>query len=189
MLAIIKKELKSYFLTPVGYVFIGLFLLLVSTCFCVAVFLNGTISFEAIFAPVISILTFIIPILTMRTFAEERKNGTEILLFTSPRGITSIVLAKFFASTIVLLVTAVGTLMYYFVLRFFGEPNIIIVLTSILRIYSTWNGIHFFWNICIKHNGKPDNCRNNNNSIFSFYLVCTGFFYYVYSIFISEFIR
>lgn len=134
MLAIIKKELKSYFLSPIGYVFIGLFLTLVSLAFCFTVFLNGIIEIQYMFRPVAVMIVIIIPMLTMRTFAEERKNQTEILLFTSPRSVTSIVLAKFFAATIVLAITAVFTFMYYFILNFFGSPDITVMITSLLGV-------------------------------------------------------
>ena len=79
--AIIKKEFKTYFLSPVGYVFIGLFLIMFSIFFYTDVY-NGihSVNFEYIFYSGSTVLTFIVPILTMRTFAEERKTGTEQLL-------------------------------------------------------------------------------------------------------------
>ena len=91
MFAIIKKELKSYLLSPVGYVFIGLFLLIFSIFFYVSIFQYRTINFENLFFNGATVLTFVTPVLTMRMFAEERKNGTEQLILTSPRSITSIV--------------------------------------------------------------------------------------------------
>ncbi|MFR5684589.1 MAG: ABC transporter permease, partial [Clostridia bacterium] len=91
MLAIIKKEVKSYFLSPIGYVFIGLFLAMCSVFFYLDIVQYGSTNFGYIFYSGSTILTFIIPILTMRMFSEERKNGTEQLLLTSPRSITSIV--------------------------------------------------------------------------------------------------
>ena len=83
MFAVMKKELKTYFCSPVGYVFIGLFLIMFSIFFYVDVFQYGSTNFEYIFYSGATILTFITPILTMRTIAEERKNGTEQLLLTS----------------------------------------------------------------------------------------------------------
>ena len=123
MLSVIKKEFKSYFLSPVGYVFIGLFLLMFSIFFHTDVVQYGSTNFEYIFYSGATILTFIVPILTMRTFAEERKNGTEVLLLTSPRSITSIVLGKFLAATFVVLISTFLTLIYYIILKFFGKPE------------------------------------------------------------------
>lgn len=124
MWAVIKKEFKSYFLSPVGYVFIGLFLLMFSIFFYTEVIATGVTNFEYIFYSGATVLTFIVPILTMRLFAEERKTGTEQLLLTSPISLTSIVIAKFIAATLVIVMTEIATLMYFGILCFFGMPDI-----------------------------------------------------------------
>ena len=130
--AIIKKELKNYFLSPIGYVFIGLFLIMFSIFFYIDVFNYQSTNFEYIFYSGATILTFIVPILTMRTFAEERKNGTEQLLLTSPISITQIVLGKFFAATFIIVLTEILTLMYFYILSLFGNPQIITALVTLL---------------------------------------------------------
>ena len=130
--AIIKKEFKTYFSTPVGYVFIGLFLLAFSCFFWVEIMQSGQINFEYIFYSGASFLTFIVPLLTMRTFAEERKNGTEQLILTSPVSITKVALAKFLAASLVVLVTELCTFMYFIILSFFGTPHITTALVSML---------------------------------------------------------
>lgn len=127
-----KKEVKSYFLSPIGYVFIGLFLLMSSVFFYLDVVTYGSAQFENMFYSATTILTFIIPILTMRMFAEERKNGTEQLLYTSPKSITQIVMGKFGASMIVILVTAVLTLLYFVILSFLGTPHLQTALVTLL---------------------------------------------------------
>lgn len=132
MWAIMKKEVKSYFLSPIGYVFIGLFLLMSSVFFYLDVVTYGSAQFENMFYSATTILTFIIPILTMRMFAEERKNGTEQLLYTSPKSITQIVMGKFGASMIVILVTAVLTLLYFVILSFLGTPHLQTALVTLL---------------------------------------------------------
>ena len=99
MLAIIKKELKSYFFTPIGYIFIGLFLAVVSFIFYTYTFASGYLNFEYIIWDSTVVLAFIIPVLTMRMFAEEKKTGTDQLLMTSPKSITCIVLGKFLAAS------------------------------------------------------------------------------------------
>ena len=75
-----------------------------------------------------------VPILTMRTFSEERKNGTEILLLTSPRSVTSIVLGKFLAAAFVVLIATFSTLIYYFILKFFAKPQFASSIVSIIGI-------------------------------------------------------
>ena len=135
MWAIIKKEVKSYFLSPIGYVFIGLFLFMCSVFFYLDVAYYGSLQFENMFYSASTILTFIVPILTMRMFAEERKTGTEMLLYTSPRSITSIVLGKFFASMIVIIITEICTLFYLAILYCFGTPHIQTVLVTLLGFF------------------------------------------------------
>ena len=132
MWAVIKKEIKSYFYSPVGYVFIGLFLLMFSIFFYTDVFTYQSTNFEYIFYSGATILTFIVPILTMRMFAEERKTGTEQLLLTSPKSITGIVFGKFFAAVALIAITLVISLIYYVILCFFQAPNIVPTLVMIL---------------------------------------------------------
>lgn len=135
MWAIIKKEVRTYFLSPIGYVFVGLFLLMASLFFYSEVLVTGSTMFSNIFYSFYSlstILIMIVPLLTMRTFSEERKDGTEQLLLTAPRSVTSIVLGKFFAALIVLLIAVVLTFIYYIILMFLGNPNI---KTSLVTVF------------------------------------------------------
>ena len=97
MLAIIKKEVKTYFLSPVGYVFIGTFLILSSVFFYLYLWQYQSVEYSSLFYYTSELLTFTMPLLTMGMFAGERKNGTETLLFTSSRSITSIVIRKIFS--------------------------------------------------------------------------------------------
>ena len=132
MWAIIKKELKNYFLSPIGYIYIGIFLMACSLFFYLDIFQNFGTDFSYMFGSSVTVLTFIVPLLTMRMFAEERKNGTEQLLLTSPKNITQIVLGKFFAAAIVVLISTLFTLMHYAILAYFGKPHLASSLVAIL---------------------------------------------------------
>jgi ABC-2 type transport system permease protein len=132
MFAVIKKEFKSYFYSPVGYVFIGLFLIMFSIFFYVDVFQYQRTNFEYIFYSGATILTFIVPILTMRAIAEERKAGTEQLLLTSPLSITKVVLGKFIAATLIVAITEICTFLYFGILCYFGTPHITTALVTLL---------------------------------------------------------
>ena len=133
MNAIIKKELKSYFLSPIGYVVVGIFLLCFSVFAVLTVFQAGTVDLGGIYYyTALYGLIIIAPILTMRMFAEERKSGTEQLLLTSPVGIFKIVMAKFLAALIVVVITLVLSLMFFVITSFFGKPNIMAVLAAII---------------------------------------------------------
>ena len=119
MTAIFWKEVKSYFYSPMAYILIGLFILLTSIFF----FPNLTYSygdFTGNLSNMGFILLFIVPILTMRILAEDRKNGTEVLLITSPASITSMVVGKYLAACFVFLIMTVLTFIYPIVLLAFG---------------------------------------------------------------------
>ena len=133
MWAIIKKEFKSYFYSPIAYVFIGIFLIAFSGSFYLSVWSYRSINFEYIFytLPTILALALIIPALTMRSFSEERKNGTEQLLLTSPVSITKIVLAKFIAATLIVIITELCTFLYFAILCYFGTPHITTALVTL----------------------------------------------------------
>ena len=135
MLAVIKKELKSYLLSPIGYIFIGLFLLMFSILFYNSIFKSGVAYFEYAFYDASTIMTFLIPVLTMRMFSEERRNGTEQLLLTSPRSLESIVLGKFIAAMIIVLITILGTFMHFLVLKHFASPDIRVALCTMLGFF------------------------------------------------------
>ena len=72
MWAVMKKEFKSYFLSPIGYIYIGIFLLLCSLFFYIDIFSYQSTVFAQLFGSTATVLTFIVPILTMRMFSEER---------------------------------------------------------------------------------------------------------------------
>ena len=131
MWAVVKKEFKTYFFSPVGYVFIGLFLIMFSIFFYLDVFQYQSTNFEYIFYSGATILTFIVPILTMRALAEERKTGTEQLLLTSPLSITKVVLGKFIAATLIVVITEICTFMYFIILSCFGTPHITTALVTL----------------------------------------------------------
>ncbi len=132
MFAIIKKELKSYFFTPIGWVFIGLFLAVLGVVFYAYTFIQGALNFEYIIWDSTTVLAFIVPILTMRMFAEEKKSGTDQLLMTSPKSIVSIVLGKFFAATIVVIIGMLFMFIYYGILRHFGNVSLVEPLVALI---------------------------------------------------------
>ena len=133
MWAIFKKEFKSYFLSPIGYVVIGIFLFVFSVFFYLttvqygSVDLGGLYYYTALYG-----LMIIVPILTMRMFAEERKNGTEQLILTSPISMTEVVFGKLLAALGVIVITLLISFMYFFIVLYFGEPNLTVLLVNML---------------------------------------------------------
>jgi ABC-2 type transport system permease protein len=97
MLAIYKKELRSYFTSMIGYVFIAFFLVIIGVYFYFQNLYTGYANFEYTVTNVTFIFVLLIPLLTMRLMAEENKQKTDQLLLTSPVTPTAIVLGKFLA--------------------------------------------------------------------------------------------
>ncbi len=132
MLAVLKKELKTYFFTPIGYVFIGLFLEVSSIIFYRYTYYPGILNFSYVFFDSAVILTYIIAILTMNMFAGERKNGTDQLIMTSPKSITGIVLGKFLSAIVVVIATEIFSFVYLAIISHFGTPDLSTLGTTLI---------------------------------------------------------
>lgn len=133
MLAILKKEFKSYFLSPIGYVVIGIFLLVFSVFFYLTAIGSGSVDLGGLYYyTALYGLMIIVPILTMRMFAEERKTGTEQLIMTSPVSMAGVVFGKLLAALCVIGITLIISFMYFFIVKFFGNPNIGVLLVHML---------------------------------------------------------
>ena len=132
MFAVLKKELKSYFYTPIGNIFISLFLIAMSFVFYNFTFTQGQLHFEYVIWDSTVVLTFLIPVITMRMFSEEKKSGTDQLLITSPKSIFSIVIGKFLAATVVTIVSCLLMFIYYGILSKFGHVSIVEPLVAML---------------------------------------------------------
>ena len=134
MWAIIKKEFKQYFLSPIGYIYIGVFMLVYSMTFYRYIFTQQSMLLNQIYGYWLILITvpIMVSLLTMRMFAEERKTGTEQLLLTSPTSITKIVLGKFIAATFVVLIANIVAILYAFILKYFGSPDLKTFFVSFL---------------------------------------------------------
>lgn len=121
MFAIFKRELKAYFLTPIGYIFMGLFLLLTGIFFFFDNIIGQSSRYIGFLGSVLLLVTFILPLLTMRLFAEEKRQKTDQLLLTSPVSITGIVCGKYFAAMAVYCGTLLVTVSYAVVVAVYGD--------------------------------------------------------------------
>lgn len=121
MLAIYKRELRSYLHTVTGALFIAATLVLTGIYFTAYNLLNGYpyVSYALKAATFLFMIT--IPVLTMKILAEERKNKTDQLILTAPISVGKIVLAKYFAMTTILLMAIAVVCFYPIALSFFGE--------------------------------------------------------------------
>ena len=98
MFAIYRKEMSSYFINPIGYIYLGIFLVFSALLCCYTTIVSGSYSTNTYFFYLIMSFVILIPLLTMRLFAEERKMRTEQMLLTAPVTITGMVLGKYLAA-------------------------------------------------------------------------------------------
>ncbi|WP_010244942.1 ABC transporter permease subunit [Acetivibrio cellulolyticus] len=133
MWSIFKRELKGYFYSPLAYVLTGVYTFLLSLNFIKPI-LQASGPTQTLFGAIIYnlgiMLAFVLPILTMRVFAEEKKNGTEVLLMTSPNGVPAIVMGKYFAALMVYLMMVAVTAIYPIIIAVSGDLNVSSMITS-----------------------------------------------------------
>jgi ABC-2 type transport system permease protein len=122
---ILKRELASYLATPLAYVFIVIFLMLAGsfTFFFGNFFQNGQADLRAFFAYHPWLYLFLVPALSMRLWAEERKSGTLELLMTLPLTLRDMVLGKFLAAWIFTGIALVLTFPIWITVNYLGDPD------------------------------------------------------------------
>ena len=121
MLAIFKRELRAYFQTPIGYLYMGLFLLLTGVFYFFYNLASGSSQFTGFLGSILFIYLFAIPLLTMRLFSEEKRQKTDQLLLTCPVSITGIVCGKYLAALAVYCGTLLVTAAYAVVIAVYGD--------------------------------------------------------------------
>ncbi len=136
MLAIYKREMLSYFTSPIGYVFIAVFLALNAFIFSICTLMAGEgSSVGSYFMFVMFIFIVLVPLLTMKSFSEERKMRTEQLILTSPVSLMGMVFAKFLAAFTMFGGTFIGgNLINFATLYKYGEPNTAVLISSSIGI-------------------------------------------------------
>lgn len=124
MLAIYKREMLSYFTSPIGYVFMGVFLAVSGFIFSLATLQQGVDSdVGTYFTIMLFVFVVVIPLLTMKSFSEERRSRTEQLLLTSPVSLFGMVFGKFLAAYTMFAITYIASCFNYIALYKFGNPN------------------------------------------------------------------
>jgi ABC-2 type transport system permease protein len=131
--AVFKRELKSYFTTPIAYVFLVVFL-----------FFSGYMTFKngffeirqadmtAFFVNIPLLFAFLVPATAMRLWAEERKTGSIELLFTLPITVMQAVLGKFFAAWVFLIIALALTFPMVITVFYLGQPDVGLIITGYL---------------------------------------------------------
>ena len=117
MLAIFKREVFSFFTTPVGYLIIGLFLVINGLFLWVFkgdfnIFEYGFADLSKFFLLTPWVFLFLIPAVTMKSFSEEKKTGTLELLFIKPLSLKQMVYGKFFGALFLIVIALIPTFLY-----------------------------------------------------------------------------
>ena len=135
MLAVYKRELRSYFVTPICYIFVAVFLVAAGLVFSFCTIQSGTnSSVSTYFTALLVIYIVVLPLLTMKLFAEEKKGRTEQLLLSAPISLTAMVMAKFLAAYTVFAGTYLISCTGFVALYKYGSPNTAVLLGSSLAI-------------------------------------------------------
>lgn len=137
MLAIYKKELKTYFSTMTGYAFIAFFSLVVGFVFYYINVVGATafIGYSLSYAYVSVIMMVLVPVLTMKIFADERHSKTDQMLFTAPITVEKIVMGKFLAVATVFSIPVLIILTYPLIMMDYGATPIGANYASILGFW------------------------------------------------------
>ena len=118
---IFRKELRSYFNSAVAYVVIVVFLAIVGWVYTSSMFLINVASLRLMFEWIPLVFLFVVPAITMRLLAEEKKAGTIELLTTKPLYDWEVVAGKFFAAWMLIALALLPTLIYYITIAFLGD--------------------------------------------------------------------
>ena len=123
MKAVFLRELRNYFITPVGFIYLTVFVFFAGFYFSGYCLISGSSELSAVFSNLFLICIFLIPILTMRLLSEDRKNKTDQLLLTAPLSLYGLVFGKFTAA---LTIFTAGSCVFFLlggILSFLSSPN------------------------------------------------------------------
>ncbi len=132
MCAIYKKELRAYLTSMTGYIFMAVLLAVTSLYYVANCLVGGYPVFGAILSSVYFVLLIIVPVLTMRSMAEEKRQKTDQLLMTAPVSLWKIVLGKYLAMVTIFLISMAILCLYPLILLQFGSVSLPMAYTAIL---------------------------------------------------------
>ncbi len=149
MRAIWKRELKSYFQTVTGWLFIAATLALFGLYFYVYNMYYGSTDISSTLSAVTFLFLVTVPILTMRTLAEERKNKTDQLILTSPVSVEKVVLAKYLATGTVFTISVAVMCLAPLIMSAYGNVAFCKELCGSTGFLVIWYDLYCHWNLCI----------------------------------------
>lgn len=145
--AVFRREVRGYFTSPIGYIFIAAFFAYSGIMFSLDSLSSGYTKLDSLFYSLLTIIIVLIPILTMRTIADEKRTKTDQCLLTAPVSLGGIVAGKFFAAFLVYGVAVSITAVMAVVVSVYGDPDWNVVvgnITALLLIGGAYIAIGIF---------------------------------------------
>ncbi len=134
MKAIFQREVSSYFNSLIGYIFLTAFFAASGVLFSISSLQYGSTDMTSMYYILFFVLLVLIPILTMRTLSEDKRQKTDQCLLTAPISLTSLVLGKFLAAALIYAIGVCMTLVYAVVISFFGVVAWLEVLGNVVGL-------------------------------------------------------
>ena len=134
MSAIFRRELGAFFTSGIAYVFLAVFYLLAGLFFYMYTLSSSTTDMSGMFSMLFAVIIFLIPILTMKSFSEEKEQKTEQGLLTAPVGLGGIVLGKYFATILMYIFGVSIVLIYALIISYFGSVDWGILFSNYLAL-------------------------------------------------------
>lgn len=132
--AIFKRELSAYFNSAIAYVVLAVFFFFSGTFFYNYCFLFNSTSLTPVYGNMFFVILLVIPVITMKSFSEEKRQKTDQALLTSPTSLTEIVMGKFFGAFALYFICCLIFLFYAVIISFFASPDWAVVLCTFLGV-------------------------------------------------------
>jgi ABC-2 type transport system permease protein len=132
--AIYKKEMRTFFVTPIGYIFLASAFLISSAAFCITSLKMSTWNTKYYFTIMIFVFIILSPMLTMKLFSEERRTRTEQMLLTSPVSLTGMVMAKYLSAMTMMGGILALTSIYFIPLYSYAKPTTAVLIGNLIAL-------------------------------------------------------
>ncbi len=132
--AVFRREFGSFFTSSIAYVFLAAFYLISGFFFYEETLASGTSDMSSFFYSILIIVALLIPVLTMKSFSEEKRQKTEQGLLTAPISLTGMVLGKYFAVFLMYVIGISITLLYACILSFYGTVDWLMIMSNYMAL-------------------------------------------------------
>lgn len=132
MIAVFKKEFKSFFTSPIGYSVLAVLFCISGYLFFLANLTGGSSDLTSLYGSLYLVILLVLPILTMRIFSDEKRQKTDQALLTSPVSLTGVVVGKFLAAFLVFFLSMLITIVYAVVIAVKVEPDWLMIIGSFI---------------------------------------------------------